>query len=80
MTYIEQRESEMTKIKQFRVQADSETGQWIEGTLEYVQMVDSAEWLSQPDTDERHYDTYEPTTPDIDTESETRAIEVCWVS
>ena len=71
------------QIKQYHVEADANTGEWI-GEPEYVGMIDESSWSSANDTEARHFDTYEVQImdeqgfPTLDTE--TRAIEVVWVA
>lgn len=65
----------MTQIKQYTVEADRATGEWI-GEPEYVGTVSRDIWNAKQDTDALHFDTYEAGDP---LQSETRAIEIRWV-
>lgn len=71
------------QVKQYTVKADANTGEWL-GTPEYVGMVDESDWSDADDTDDKHFDTYEVQIKDETgwptNETETRAIEVVWVS
>lgn len=77
-------ESDMSKqIEQYTVKADEATGEWLDEP-EYVGMVEESEWHAKQDTDTTHFDTYEaPIKDEADWPTgytETRAIEVIWVS
>ena len=73
----------MTTIKHYIVEADYTTGEWLGDAEDTGKMVDWNAHLTQQDTDEEHFDTYEA--PIIDDsgwdtgETETSAITVKWV-
>jgi hypothetical protein len=47
------------QMHSFQIDADRETGEWIEGTAVYLGLIDSAAHYAKVDTDEFHYDQHD---------------------
>jgi hypothetical protein len=47
------------KMHSFQIDADAQTGNWIEGTAQYLGLVDSDEHYAKRDTSEYHFDQHD---------------------
>ncbi len=60
-------------MKQFTVDADRETGEWIDDTLHQIEDIDGSAHYLREDTDKIHFDTFE------DDHDRTCAVQVRWI-